>query len=41
MVWIAVAGFVFIAVLLYCCLILGSRADRNIKEIMKKPQRKE
>ncbi|MCH5304047.1 MAG: hypothetical protein J1E41_04210 [Ruminococcus sp.] len=37
MLWIALAvaslGFLF---LLYACLVVGARADRQMKEIMKK-----
>lgn len=41
MIWIVTLVIIFVVILLYSCVVTGARADRIIKEIMKKSQRKD
>ncbi len=41
MIWIVSFVAVFIVILLYSCVVAGAKADRDLKEIMKKSQRKD
>jgi hypothetical protein len=41
MIWIVASAVIFVVILLYSCVAAGAEADRNLKEIMKKSQRKD